>query len=98
MSAAAGTSRRPRPPAPPLRRRTDRPWRAVTFPRKRSAGWPAIAAWSPWATTARRFLFHPPGGNPLAAVPPREHVVGAVAGLRHWAEESELLEAGCDVP
>jgi hypothetical protein len=38
----------------------------------------------------RSFLFHPPGGNPLAAVPPREHVVGAVEWLRDWAEEKEL--------
>ena len=36
------------------------------------------------------FLFHPPEGDPLAAVPPREPVGRAVAWLRDWAEENDL--------
>ena len=36
------------------------------------------------------FLFHPPGGDPLAAVPPREQVGDAVAWLRHWAKKNDL--------
>jgi hypothetical protein len=36
------------------------------------------------------FRFHPPKGDPLAPVPPREHVVGAVAWMRNWAEENDL--------
>jgi len=46
--------------------------------------------WRISAAADGSFLFHPPGGNPLAAVPPREHVVGAVAWLRNWAEENDL--------
>ena len=38
----------------------------------------------------KRFLFHPPAGDPLAPVPPREPVGGAVAWLRDWAEEKGL--------
>jgi len=36
------------------------------------------------------FLFHPPRGSPLAAVPPREQVGDAVAWLRNWAEQNDL--------
>ena len=36
------------------------------------------------------FLFHPPVGNPLAPVPPREPVDNAVGWLRTWAEENDL--------
>ena len=36
------------------------------------------------------FLFHPPGGDPLAPVPPPEPVGNAVGWLRDWAEEKEL--------
>jgi hypothetical protein len=46
--------------------------------------------WRISAAADGSFLFHPPGGNPLAAVPPPEHVVGAVAWLRNWAEENDL--------
>jgi hypothetical protein len=38
----------------------------------------------------KTFLFHPPGGEPLAAVPPRERVGSAVAWLRSWAEQNDL--------
>jgi len=46
-----------------------------------------------WRITAdadKTFLFHPAGGSPLAAVPPREHVGSSVEWLRDWAEENDL--------
>jgi hypothetical protein len=46
--------------------------------------------WRVTAAADNTFLFHPPGGKPLAAVPAREHIGGAVAWLRNWAEENEL--------
>ena len=46
--------------------------------------------WRITAAADKTFLFHPPVGNPLATVPPREHVAGAVAWLRDWAEENDL--------
>ena len=46
--------------------------------------------WRISAAEDSSFLFHPPGGNPFAAVPPREPIVGAVAWLRTWAEENDL--------
>jgi hypothetical protein len=46
--------------------------------------------WRISAAADRSFQFHPPGGNPLAAVPPREPIGNAVAWLRNWAEENDL--------
>ena len=46
--------------------------------------------WRISAAADGSFLFHPPGGNPLEAVPPREQVDGAVAWLRDWAQENDL--------
>jgi hypothetical protein len=46
--------------------------------------------WRITAAADKTFLFHPPGGNPLAAVPPREQVGSAVGWLRTWAEENDL--------
>ena len=46
--------------------------------------------WRITAAADNTFLFHPPGGNPLAAVPAREHIGSAVAWLRDWAEENDL--------
>jgi len=46
-----------------------------------------------WRVTAdgdNTFQFHPPEGDPLAAVPPREPVANPVGWLRHWAESEEL--------
>jgi hypothetical protein len=46
--------------------------------------------WRVSAAADRSFLFHPPGGNPLAAVPPREHIGSGVGWLHNWAEENDL--------
>ena len=46
--------------------------------------------WRISAAADRSFLFHPSVGDPLATVPPREHLVGAVAWLRDWADENDL--------
>jgi hypothetical protein len=46
--------------------------------------------WRITAAADKTFLFHPPGGSPLATVPPREQVGSAVAWLRNWAEENDL--------
>jgi hypothetical protein len=46
--------------------------------------------WRISAAADGSFLFHPPGGAPLARVPPREHVVGAVGWLRNWAQANDL--------
>ena len=46
--------------------------------------------WRVSAAADGSFLFHPPEGKPLAAVPPREPVAGAVAWLRNWAQENDL--------
>ena len=46
--------------------------------------------WRISAAADGSFLFHPPGGNPLAAVPPREPIGNAVGWLRTWAEENDL--------
>jgi hypothetical protein len=36
------------------------------------------------------FQFHPPVGNPLAWITPRERVGNGVVWLREWAEANEL--------
>jgi hypothetical protein len=36
------------------------------------------------------FLFHSPAGNPLAAVPPQEHVGNILTWPREWAEANDL--------
>ena len=46
--------------------------------------------WSISAAADRSFLFHPPGGTPLATVPPWEPIGNAVAWLRNWAQENDL--------
>ena len=46
--------------------------------------------WRITAAADKTFQFHPPGGNPLSTIPPREHVGSAVAWLRTWAEENDL--------
>jgi hypothetical protein len=46
--------------------------------------------WRITAAADKTFLFHPPGGDPLAALPPREHVGNAVTWLRSWAEGKDL--------
>jgi hypothetical protein len=46
--------------------------------------------WRISAAADKGFLFHPPGGKALAAVPPREPIDSAVAWLRDWAEENDL--------
>ena len=46
--------------------------------------------WRISAGADKTFLFHLPDGKPLAAVPPREPVEGAVEWLREWAEDNDL--------
>ena len=46
--------------------------------------------WRISAAADGSFLFHPPVGNPLAPVPPREPIGNAVAWLRTWAQENDL--------
>ena len=46
--------------------------------------------WRISAAVDGSFLFHPPVGNPLAPVPPREPIGNAVAWLRNWAEANDL--------
>ena len=47
-------------------------------------GWRVVPA------ADKGLLFHPPAGEALAALPPREQVGDAVQWLREWAEEREL--------